>query len=124
MLHHVPEPDAVIREMMRVARKAVIIIDGNRFGQGSWPMRLLKLALYKAGLWGVIDYIKTGGKGYILSPGDGVHYSFSVYDSLHLIAAWADQLILIPTESYKATSWFHPLLTAEVVLVCALKDVD
>jgi ubiquinone/menaquinone biosynthesis C-methylase UbiE len=45
MLHHVKYPDAVVSEMLRVARKAVIIIDGNRFGFGSWSVRVLKLAL-------------------------------------------------------------------------------
>ena len=122
MLHHVPRPDAVVREVLRVARKAVIIVDGNRFGQGSWPVRLLKLGLYKAGLWRLVDYLKTGGKRYILTPGDGVQYSYSAYDSFDLIAEWADQLTVIPTEDYKATSWFHPLLTTSVVIVCALKD--
>jgi ubiquinone/menaquinone biosynthesis C-methylase UbiE len=124
MLHHVPRPDEVIREMLRVARKGVIIIDGNRFAQGAWPTRMSKLILYKTGLWKIADFLKTGGKGYIVSPGDGVHYSFSIYDSLDLIAAWADELVLIPTETYRATSWFHPLLTAEVVITCALKDTD
>ncbi len=122
MLHHVPKPDKVVREVLRVARKAVIIVDGNRFAQGSWPIRLLKLGLYKAGLWRIVDYLKTGGKRYILSAGDGVQYSYSVYDSFELMAEWADQLIALPTESYKATSWFHPILTSSVVLVCALKD--
>jgi len=63
MLHHATDPNAVVREMLRVARRSVIIVDGNRFGQGAWPMRVLKLALYKAGLWKVVDYLKTGGKG-------------------------------------------------------------
>ncbi len=33
MLHHVPDPNTVVREMLRVARKAVLILDSNRFGQ-------------------------------------------------------------------------------------------
>jgi ubiquinone/menaquinone biosynthesis C-methylase UbiE len=122
MLHHVRRPNDVIREMFRVARKAVIVVDCNRFGQGSWLMRLLKLGLYKVGVWPVVNYLKTAGKGYKLTDGDGVHYSYSVYDSFHLFSRWAGQLLLIPTESYKADSWFHPLLTAEVILVCALKE--
>lgn len=124
MLHHVPHPDAVIREMLRVARKAVIIADGNRFGQGSWPMRLLKFALYKGRLWGIADYLKTGGKGYVLNEGDGVQYSYSIYDSFDLITEWADHLVVIPSAPCKATSWFHPLLTASGLIVCALKEPD
>src|SRR5579863_4337812 len=68
ILHHVARPEAVVREMTRVARKAVIIADGNRFGQGRRLVRVLKLALYKAGLWGAVNYVKTGGKGYMLTP--------------------------------------------------------
>ena len=100
ILHHVPKPDAVIREMLRVARKAVIIVDGNRFGQGGhWPVRLLKLALYKAGLWGVVNYLKTGGDGYLITPGDGLAYSYSVYDSFDRMAEWATRLIVMPAEA-------------------------
>jgi hypothetical protein len=85
-------------------------------------MRLLKLALYKMHLWGVVNYLKTSGKGYLVSPGDGVAYSYSVYDSFGQIAEWADRTILIPGEIGKTRSWFHPLLTAGTVLVCGLKE--
>jgi ubiquinone/menaquinone biosynthesis C-methylase UbiE len=122
ILHHVPEPDVIIREMLRVARKAVIIIDSNRFGQGSWPVRLLKLALYRARLWQAINYVKTRGKGYLLTEGDGLAYSYSVYDSFELIAEWAAEMFLIPAERCTAKSWIHPLLTSGAVLVCALKE--
>ncbi len=121
ILHHIAKPDAVIREMLRVAKRMVLIADSNRFGQGSRAARLLKLALCKAKLWGVVNYLKTGGKGYAITPGDGLAYSYSVYDSFDLLGEWADQLILIPAESGKPKSWLHPLLTSQGVLVCALK---
>lgn len=35
ILHHVPDPSAVVAEMLRVARRVVVIADSNRFGQGS-----------------------------------------------------------------------------------------
>jgi ubiquinone/menaquinone biosynthesis C-methylase UbiE len=122
MLHHVNNPDAVVSEMLRVARKAVIIVDGNRFGLGSWPVRVLKLALYKAGVWKIVNYLKTGGKGYNLTEGDGLFYSYSVYDSFDRIAEWAGQLIVLPNEACKARSWLHPLLTSGGVFLCALKE--
>ncbi len=84
-------------------------------------MRLFKLALYKTGLWGVANYLKTGGKGYLITDGDGLAYSYSVYDSFPLLSHWADRLILIPQDSQKFASWFHPLLTSSAILVCALK---
>jgi len=122
LLHHVSKPETVIREMLRVASKAVIIVDSNRFGQGSKPARWLKLILYKMGLWPFVNYLKTAGKGYLITPGDGLAYSYSVYDSLDCLAPWAGQLITIPSEPCKATSWLHPLLTARGVILCAAKD--
>ena len=122
LLHHVPSPNAVIREMLRVAGKAVIVVDGNRFGQGPMAMRWLKLLLYKTGLWTLVNYVKTRGKGYLLTPGDGLAYSYSVYDSFECIADWADELIVVPAGSGKAVTWLHPLLTASHVLVCATKN--
>jgi ubiquinone/menaquinone biosynthesis C-methylase UbiE len=121
VLHHVRHPNVIVREMLRVARRAVIIIDGNRFGQGGWPVRLLKLGLYKAGLWKIANYLKTAGNGYLITAGDGLAYSYSVYDSFELLADWAEQLIIIPADPCEATSWFHPLLTAGGLLVCAVK---
>ncbi len=63
ILHHVPHPAAVVEEMLRVARRAVVIVDCNRFAQGSWPARLFKLLLYKIGLWGAFNFVRTGGNG-------------------------------------------------------------
>jgi ubiquinone/menaquinone biosynthesis C-methylase UbiE len=122
ILHHVRRPEAIIREMTRVARKAVIIMDGNRFGQGMWSARLLKLALYKAGLWGALNYLKTGGKGYSITDGDGLAYSYSAYDSFDYLARWAARLIVLPSEPCKPSSWFRPLLTSPGVVVCALRE--
>jgi ubiquinone/menaquinone biosynthesis C-methylase UbiE len=122
ILHHVRNPSAVVREMLRVARKAVFIADSNRFGQGSGPARLFKLALYKTGLWGVANYVKTRGKGYLITEGDGLAYSYSVFDSFSHIANWADRVILIPSRKEKATSWLHPLLNSSGVLVCAIRE--
>jgi hypothetical protein len=110
--------------MLRVARKAVIIVDGNRFGQGRWPIRILKLGLYKAGLWEIVNYLKTGGKGYLVTPGDGLAYSYSVYDSFGCLAEWATQLIVASADSCKSASWFQPLLTASHVIVCAYREAD
>jgi SAM-dependent methyltransferase len=122
VLHHVPEPARVVREMMRVARKAIFLSDSNRFGRTSLGMGLLKMALYRARLWGIIYRLRTGGKGYDLSEGDGLAYSYSVYDSFDMLANWADQLIPIATGPGKPTSWFHPVLTNGSALLVAIKD--
>lgn len=33
------------------------------------------------GLWGVADYIKTKANGYSISGGDGLFYSYSIYNN-------------------------------------------
>jgi len=121
VLHHVPNPQEVVREMLRVAKKAVFISDSNRFGQGSIAARLLKFSLYKAGLWNTFNYLRTRGKGYRFTEGDGVAYSYSVYDSFQEVANWADRVFLIPNSSEKHKSWFHPLFTSGGVIICGLR---
>ena len=122
VLHHVANPNAVVREMLRVARKAVLIADSNRFGQGSPAARLGKLILYKSGLWSAYNYVRTAGRGYRITEGDGLAYSYSVYDSFELVRQWADQTILYSGVDKNARSWVHPLLTSGGVVVCALKQ--
>jgi ubiquinone/menaquinone biosynthesis C-methylase UbiE len=123
ILHHAANPNAVVKEMLRVAKKAVFLCDSNRFGQGSRFVRLIKLVLWKMKLWRVYTFLRTGGKGYMLTEGDGLAYSYSVFDSYHLVSEWADRIILIPTGTeQQSTSWFHPLLNSSSVLVCAFKE--
>ena len=121
VLHHVQKPERVVSEMMRVAKKAVFLSDGNRFGQRSMPLRWIKLLLYKAKVWEVCRLVMTYGRGYTFSEGDGVAYSYSVFDSYNLLSSWADRMILIPIKG-EATSWFHPLLNSSQVLLCAIKE--
>lgn len=122
VLHHVSNPDAVVEEMLRVARRAVFLSDNNRFGHGRPLARLAKLGLYKARLWPLANYIKTGGRGYRISEGDGLSYSYSVYDSLPQLAAWADQVVMIPVAGESSPRWSGPLLSTPSVLACALRS--
>jgi ubiquinone/menaquinone biosynthesis C-methylase UbiE len=124
ILHHVPEPLKVVGEMLRVARRAIVIVDCNRFAQGSWPARIFKLALYKLGLWHAFNFLRTGGKRYQISEGDGLFYSYSVYDSYDLVARWANRILILsggPAHSHPR-SWFHPLLTSEGLILIAIRD--
>lgn len=66
-------------EMLRVAQKAIFISDANNFGQGRFLARTAKQALNALGLWKTVDFIKTKGKGYTISEGDGLAYSYSVF---------------------------------------------
>jgi ubiquinone/menaquinone biosynthesis C-methylase UbiE len=122
VLHHVKDPSRVVTEMLRVAKRAVFLSDSNRFGQGSFPLRLIKLFLCKSHLWNTARFIQTKGKMYTLSEGDGLAYSYSVFDSYDQLAQWADQIMLFSTgPDLSPGGWFHPLLTAPHVLLCALK---
>jgi ubiquinone/menaquinone biosynthesis C-methylase UbiE len=121
-LHHVPEPSRVVSEMLRVARRAVVIVDSNRFGQGTWPARIFKLILYKIGLWNALNFVRTGGRRYQISEGDGLFYSYSVYDSYAVVAQWADRILLLSNGPIRSRSWFHPLLTAEGLILIAIRE--
>lgn len=122
ILHHVANPSAIIKEMLRVARRVVVIVDSNRFGQGSLPAKLFKLFLYKIRLWNAFNFVRTGGKHYQISEGDGLSYSYSVYDSYDLVASWADRLLILPSGLTHSRSWLHPLLTAEGVILVAIRE--
>lgn len=85
VLHHVRYPERVIAEMLRVARGAIFISDSNNFGHGSLPARRVKIALRRLSLWPVFDWVRSGGKRYYISQGDGVAYSYSVFNNLSQI---------------------------------------
>lgn len=120
VLHHIRDPEPVIREMMRVARRGVFLADANRFGQGPYASRLAKLALTRLGLWPTVDRLKTRGRGYRVSEGDGISYSYSVYDSYDLIDEWADEIVALPG-GHAGRGWFSPVLTNASVVLCGLK---
>lgn len=120
ILHHVSDPNRVVAEMLRIARKAIFISDSNRFGQGSLPSCLLKLLLYKTGLWWPLRWVANGGKRWNYSEGDGIYYSYSVFDSLKVIEASCSQVFAIPTITAPGAA-ISPLLFAPHVLLCGFK---
>jgi SAM-dependent methyltransferase len=121
VLHHVPDPAILVREMLRVARRVVVLADANRFGQGPMWKRLMKVGLWRTSLWGAYTHLRTKGKGSLYSEGDGVFWSYSVYDSLPLLRDWADRMFVLPTHGSSGI-WTGPLLSAEHVLAVGLRD--
>lgn len=87
VLHHVERPRRAVEEMLRVARVGVFLSDDNHFAAGSAMGRRLKQALHALGVWPLAYRIRTGGKGYRLSPGDGLSYPYSLFDDLPPIRA-------------------------------------
>jgi ubiquinone/menaquinone biosynthesis C-methylase UbiE len=84
-LHHIPCPSAAVKEMVRVAKKGVMISDNNNLAEGAYLARVTKYLLKRAGLWRTFIYLQTGGKMYKVSEGDGVYYSFSSYDYVDIL---------------------------------------
>lgn len=82
VLHHIRTPARAVAEMLRVANKAIFISDSNNFGQGSWFARSMKQVIDMLGLWPMANLIKTRGRGYSISEGDGLAYSYSVFSNL------------------------------------------
>jgi ubiquinone/menaquinone biosynthesis C-methylase UbiE len=79
VLHHVRHPEVAVAEMLRVARLGIFICDDNNFAQGRWWVRSVKQAAHLLGLWPVVNFVKTRGRGYMVTEGDGVAYSYSVF---------------------------------------------
>src|SRR5690606_33853332 len=111
-------------------RRGVFLSDGNRFGQGRLVARAAKLGLWAAGLWPLANYVKTRGKGYQITEGDGLSYSYSVYDDLTQLEAWADRCSVVPFGATlpsgrlarRIYSALGPLIAAPQALVCALRE--
>ncbi|WP_028521861.1 class I SAM-dependent methyltransferase [Runella limosa] len=85
VLHHVPNPENCVKEMLRVAKHSIFISDCNNFGEGSKTARLFKQFINFLGLWHFYRYVKTAGKMYEISEGDGLYYSYSVFNNYNFI---------------------------------------
>ncbi len=86
VLHHIRQPHLAVNEMLRVGARGVFISDANNFGQGSFLARSFKQVVNVLGLWGVANWVKTKGKGYTISEGDGLAYSYSVFNDYRRIS--------------------------------------
>jgi ubiquinone/menaquinone biosynthesis C-methylase UbiE len=96
-LHHIPQPSKAVAEMLRVARKAIFISDSNNFGQGGTLSRAAKQIINLLGLWPAANLVKTKGKGYTISEGDGLAYSYSVFNDYKQIAKACKSVHLLNT---------------------------
>ena len=98
VLHHIRDHGRAVAEMCRVAKRAVFLSDSNNFGQGGLLKRTAKQAIRAAGLWPACDWLATRGKGYHWSKGDGVFYSYSVFDDLDIVADKFPNLHFLSTQ--------------------------
>lgn len=99
VLHHIRDHRKVVSEMCRVARHAVFISDSNNFGQGQFSVRFLKQFIRLIGLWSTFEYIRTGGIMYHYSDGDGVFYSYTIFDDINILRKSFTSLRFLGTKS-------------------------
>jgi SAM-dependent methyltransferase len=116
-LHHIPKPSLAVGEMLRVARQAIFISDANNFGQGSALSRAIKQIANSLGLWTILDFIKSRGKGYILSEGDGLSYSYSVFNNYSQVRRACESVHLLNTMD----AGVNPYKTAASVALLGIK---
>lgn len=122
VLHHVREPEKMIQEMSRVASKMVGISDCNFMGQGSLPLRLLKYIIFSLRLWSIADWIKTKGKGYTISEGDGLAYSYSVYQSFSTLREYWKTLRITSTGGASDTLFGSTISAGQLLLIALNKN--
>ena len=117
VLHHTPKPKRAIEEMIRVASCAVLISDMNNYGCGPTPQKMLAHALRLFGLWKIFQWIKNGGRYDKYSDGDGVFYSYSLFDELPWLRKRGYQTYLLTTRGTQG----RPLWDATHVALLILK---
>lgn len=113
-LHHMRHPAQAVAEMVRVARQTVFISDCNNFGQGSALTRIIKQTLHAVGLWRAADWIKTRGKGYSITEGDGLAYSYSIFDDLPIVRRHFSRVMVMNTQG-QATNHYREAPTVVVL---------
>jgi len=120
ILHHIQRPNAAVAEMCRVAKYGIFLSDLNNYGCGSFPQRALAQILRSLGLWRAFQYVKNGGKLEKYSQGDGIHYSYSLFDSLATIKGKFPQLYLSNTKGSSSNLY----RACSHVSVFAVKSVE
>ena len=97
VLHHVKFPRQMIGEMLRVAKSGVFISDDNHFASGSLPNQITKRFLRNIHLWRAAYWLRTGGKCYGISEGDGLSYAYSVFDDYDYISSKCEHVHMVNT---------------------------
>jgi SAM-dependent methyltransferase len=117
VLHHIRKPEQAVSEMLRVANRAIFISDSNNFGQGSFGVRSIKQLINALGLWDIFDLIKTRGRGYTISEGDGLGYSYSVFNNYKQIKRQCESIHILNTNDGE----INPYKTASHVALLGIK---
>ena len=119
VLHHVPQPLLAVAEMVRVARKGVMISDNNHIGGGSVLSRYLKFAAKGIGLMKPLIWLQTGGKMFRVSEGDGIFYTFTAFDCVPVLKK---KFPFINVMNTTPSAGFDPYRNASHVMLFASKQ--
>lgn len=122
VMHHVPRPDRLVNEMLRVARQAIFISDTNIYGAGSVQARVVKGVLARVGLLRPTNRLRRGGHDWFYTEGDGVAWSYSVYDSVKQVRDACRDVLIIPTAEGRARAAVNPLRCSSHALLCGFKS--
>jgi SAM-dependent methyltransferase len=122
VMHHADHPRDVIREMFRVARKAVLISDHNNFAFGGKLWRTVRLLLHATGLLGPVTFIKQGFSKQGYSADDGWWYPYSLLDDFGLIGKLSFRQLIIPTRPVYHLEPGNFLLAQSHLAILALKE--
>ena len=106
VLHHVERPELFVGEMLRVARYGVLLSDTNNLGQGGICGRLIKNLFYWLGLWRVLSFIRTQGRGFVFEPNDGVWYFYTVFSHFPELRRKCHSVHVMNTRRTSRTHWF------------------
>lgn len=117
MLHHVAKPERIINEMIRVSRVGFFISDSNNFGAGSFLAKQIKRIINTFGFWPAFNYLRTKGKMYQISEGDGLYYSYSVFNNFRQIEKNCKSIHILNTTGGK----INPYTSASHVALLGLK---
>lgn len=121
IMHHVDNPTAVISEMFRVARKAVLILDHNNFAFGSTAARRIRMILEMCGLLSLAIYVKQGFNRQGYSKEDGWWYPYSLFDNYGQIDRLSDEMFLMPTRPANTEAMGNLLFSQSHVAILAIK---
>jgi SAM-dependent methyltransferase len=106
VLHHVESPELFVSEMLRVARYGIFLSDTNNLGQGGVWGRLVKNLFYWLGLWRILSFIRTQGRGFIFEPNDGVWYYYTIFSHFRQLRNRCHSVHVMNTRGTSRTHWF------------------
>jgi ubiquinone/menaquinone biosynthesis C-methylase UbiE len=122
IMHHVPHPERVVAEMLRVGRQAIFISDTNIYGRGAPPARVAKFIMARLRILATFNRLRRGGHEWFYSKDDGVAWSYSIYDSYSQLRASCAEVLVVPTPGSQGDEFGIPLLRSAYGLLCGFKQ--